>query len=129
MTIEARMADGRIPEFPDGTDPQVIQATVKKLVVEKAVQESKLTTDAVSNSLDGRNMKIYKFKAPDGNTYRVEGPDGATEDEVKQELLEQKPEAFIPAKQVGMGKYIGGPKLFWLQFQNFKTPFSLRSRR
>jgi hypothetical protein len=103
MTIEARMADGRILEFPDGTDPHVIQATVKKLIAEKAVQESKLTTDTVSNSLDGRKMKIYKFKAPDGNTYRIEGPDGATELEIKQALLEQNPEAFIPAAQHGFG--------------------------
>ena len=103
MTIEARMADGRILEFPDGTDPQVIQATVKKLIAEKAVQESKLTTDAVSNSLDGRNMKIYKFKAPDGNTYRIEGPEGATQTELYQVLYEQHPEALMPPKQIGMG--------------------------
>jgi len=32
MTIQAQLADGRILEFPDGTDPAVIQATVKKLV-------------------------------------------------------------------------------------------------
>ncbi len=32
MTIEAELADGRILEFPDGTDPSVIQATVKRLM-------------------------------------------------------------------------------------------------
>jgi hypothetical protein len=32
MTIQAQLADGRILEFPDGTDPAVIQATVKKMV-------------------------------------------------------------------------------------------------
>lgn len=31
MTIEARLADGRVLNFPDGTDPQVIQATVKRM--------------------------------------------------------------------------------------------------
>ena len=30
--IEAELADGRILEFPDGTDPAVIQSTVKKLI-------------------------------------------------------------------------------------------------
>ena len=30
--IEARLADGRILQFPDGTDPQVIQATVKRML-------------------------------------------------------------------------------------------------
>lgn len=32
MTITANLADGRVLNFPDGTDPQVIQATVKRLV-------------------------------------------------------------------------------------------------
>lgn len=30
--IEAELADGRVLEFPDGTDPRVIQATVKKVL-------------------------------------------------------------------------------------------------
>lgn len=32
MPVTAQLADGRTLEFPDGTDPQVIQATVKKMV-------------------------------------------------------------------------------------------------
>lgn len=32
MTITAQLADGRTLEFPDGTDPAVIQTTVKRLV-------------------------------------------------------------------------------------------------
>lgn len=32
MAIEAELADGRVLEFPDGTDPGVIQATVKKVM-------------------------------------------------------------------------------------------------
>ena len=32
MTIEAELADGSVLEFPDGTSPQVIQATVKKMI-------------------------------------------------------------------------------------------------
>ena len=36
MAIEAELADGRILEFPDGTDPSVIQATVKRLVAQSA---------------------------------------------------------------------------------------------
>ena len=99
MTIEAHMADGRILEFPDGTSQAVITATAKRLISEKAAQD----TTAAATSIEGNLMKIYRFKAPDGNTYRIEGPDGATQHEVKQALLEQNPEAFIPAKQVGMG--------------------------
>jgi len=36
MAIEAQLADGRILEFPDGTDPSVVQATVKRLIAESA---------------------------------------------------------------------------------------------
>jgi hypothetical protein len=32
MTIRAELADGRVLEFPDGTDPGVIQATVKRMI-------------------------------------------------------------------------------------------------
>jgi len=32
MTIEAQLADGRVLEFPDGTDPSVIQTTVKRML-------------------------------------------------------------------------------------------------
>lgn len=32
MAIEAELSDGRILEFPDGTDPSVIQATVKRVL-------------------------------------------------------------------------------------------------
>lgn len=32
MAIEAELADGRILEFPDGTDPAVIQSTVKRMI-------------------------------------------------------------------------------------------------
>lgn len=32
MTITAKLADGRTLEFPDGTAPEVVQATVKKMI-------------------------------------------------------------------------------------------------
>ena len=32
MTIEAELPDGRVLEFPDGTDPQVVQATVRRVL-------------------------------------------------------------------------------------------------
>jgi hypothetical protein len=32
MAIEAELADGRILEFPDGTDPKVIQSAVKRMM-------------------------------------------------------------------------------------------------
>jgi len=40
MTIEAQLADGRVLEFPDGTDPSVIQATVKRMVTATPAPEA-----------------------------------------------------------------------------------------
>ena len=37
MAIEAQLADGRILEFPDGTDPSVVQATVKRIIAQSAI--------------------------------------------------------------------------------------------
>lgn len=40
MTIEAQLADGRVLEFPDGTDPSVIQATVKRMLAPAPAKEA-----------------------------------------------------------------------------------------
>jgi hypothetical protein len=39
MTITANLADGRVLNFPDGTDPAVIQATVKKMMAQEQPSE------------------------------------------------------------------------------------------
>ena len=46
MTITANLADGRVLNFPDGTDPAVIQATVKRIISESA--KGPLQTDPSS---------------------------------------------------------------------------------
>lgn len=38
-------------------------------------------------------MAIYKIKAPDGNSYRIEGPDDATQQEIENEVIKQFPNA------------------------------------
>lgn len=38
-------------------------------------------------------MPIYNMKAPNGKTYSIEGPDGATEDDVRAEILRRDPSA------------------------------------
>ena len=40
MAIQAQLADGRILEFPDGTDQAVIQSTVKRLIAESAPKQA-----------------------------------------------------------------------------------------
>ena len=39
MAIEAELADGRILEFPDGTDPLVIQQAVKSMLAQQPAQQ------------------------------------------------------------------------------------------
>ena len=38
-------------------------------------------------------MPTYSISAPDGNTYKIEGPAGATQDQVQAEVLKQHPNA------------------------------------
>lgn len=42
-------------------------------------------------------MATYRVKAPDGNSYRIEGPDDATQEEIENEVLRQFPEAGAAA--------------------------------
>ena len=48
MTIQAQLADGRTLEFPDGTDPMVIQSTVKKMI---GAQPQQSTLDKIGDAL------------------------------------------------------------------------------
>jgi hypothetical protein len=45
MPVTAQLHDGRTLEFPDGTDPSVVQATVKKVLGAPAQQEAPKPTD------------------------------------------------------------------------------------
>jgi hypothetical protein len=38
-------------------------------------------------------MPTYKIKAPDGNTYSIEGPAGASDDQVREQVMKQHPGA------------------------------------
>lgn len=41
-------------------------------------------------------MPIYSISAPDGNTYKIQGPAGATQEQVQAEVLRQHPNAATP---------------------------------
>ena len=43
MAIEAELFDGTVLEFPDGTDPSIIQSTAKRMTAERQVQAPVLT--------------------------------------------------------------------------------------
>ena len=57
MTIQAQLADGRILEFPDGTDPQVIQSAVKSQIAtnqpQAEVQDDLSATEQIIGGVSG----------------------------------------------------------------------------
>ena len=52
MTVEAELADGRVLEFPDGTHPDVIQATVKKMVSTDTPNQTPQTPSVPQSNTD-----------------------------------------------------------------------------
>ena len=50
--MRAELADGRILEFPDGTDPSVIQATVKKALGQQQAPAQAQPIDVDSDAVD-----------------------------------------------------------------------------
>lgn len=62
MTIRAELADGTILEFPEGTDPQVIQSTVKNLIAknqESAQQAEQQKLDNFSQSSEQELLDAF----------------------------------------------------------------------
>ena len=47
-------------------------------------------------------MPVYSIAAPDGNTYKIDGPTGATQDQVVSEVLKQHPTAGKPPEKGNM---------------------------
>lgn len=50
MTIQAQLADGRVLEFPDGTDPSVVQATVKKVIANPLAAQSTASLESAKSA-------------------------------------------------------------------------------
>ncbi len=48
-------------------------------------------------------MPLYRITAPNGKTYEIEGPPGATQEQVAQAVLAQNPEAGEPAPETTFG--------------------------
>jgi hypothetical protein len=41
-------------------------------------------------------MATYKMQAPDGNSYQIDGPEGATDEQVRGEIIRQNPHLMTP---------------------------------
>ena len=57
MTVQAQLADGRILEFPDGTDPAVIQNTVKSMLSQQSAPQSQQDKLLLAQDLLARQAK------------------------------------------------------------------------
>ena len=44
-------------------------------------------------------MPIYQMQAPDGRTYKIQGPPGASDDEVRDAIIAQNPHLAEPEEQ------------------------------
>ena len=53
-------------------------------------------------------MPIYSISAPDGKTYQIEGPAGASQEQVQAEVLRQNPTAGMPPASSGQFGETGG---------------------
>jgi hypothetical protein len=67
MALTAELADGRRLEFPDGTDPGVVQATVKKLLSAQGTQTEGWTPFTPSGERTGGVADITTAEAIMGN--------------------------------------------------------------
>jgi hypothetical protein len=56
MVMQAQLADGRVLEFPDGTDPAVIQSTVKRVVSQQAPQGEVSNDIPIDNAGDSGSL-------------------------------------------------------------------------
>ena len=63
MAIEAQLADGRVLQFPDGTDPKIVQSTVQRLVVD--------AVPAQSAGFSGKNIGIAALQGLAGGSQAV----------------------------------------------------------
>jgi hypothetical protein len=50
-------------------------------------------------------MSKYEIQAPDGKTYRIEGPAGASEEQIQAEVLKQHPNAAFPPQDARNEEY------------------------
>ncbi len=98
MTVEAELADGRILEFPDGTDPQVVQSTVKKMLAPR-VPETMGTKAGQAVADTAATMASGSFAAPVAGLAGIvggvlQGPQGQSADWVRkvQDALTIKPQ-------------------------------------
>lgn len=65
MTIQANLADGRVLNFPDGTDPAIIQSTVKGLITgrDQTASEAGIEPIEAQTEPGGNEVDLLKKKS------------------------------------------------------------------
>jgi hypothetical protein len=105
MTIQARLADGRMLNFPDGTDQSVIQQTVKNVLGEN-IQPIQPVQQA-----QGDQQAI--FPGPMGSVTRLSPktgePTGAIRTEAGKKILSEKARPVLEAGGGLIGGMLGAP--------------------
>lgn len=123
MPVYAELADGRRLEFPDGTDPGVIQSTVKRMVVQSPMQAPEAPGMAESMLLGaGRGTdklvqgvrQLYNWAAGDDATLAKMAQDEAEKDRLFQPVKDAHPIASAigeTAPVLASGVLTGGTSL------------------
>ena len=94
--IRVHGPDGVITNFPYGTSDAKINEAMASIY--SSATNATARKDAVKGG--GRTMLKYEIAAPDGRTYQILGPEGASKEQVRNEVLRQHPDAAqIPGPQ------------------------------
>lgn len=92
MAIQAQLADGRILEFPDGTDPAVIQATVKRMVGEQPAETAGIGEAAIGGAKRYLSRGLTALESLIGDT-----GEAARAGVARQQAITERPGASLEA--------------------------------
>jgi hypothetical protein len=108
MAIQAALHDGRILEFPDGTDPSVVQATVKRVLGVSAPEEKPVPAQQAAPVVEEKPVPVpapAPVEQPAAAPAQQAAPAPAKPDDLEARLAAQeaKQKEFSFAQELGKG--------------------------